>query len=119
MTLHVVAVQLGFSASFSPKNTRVTPGWKPVPVIVTGVPPVVGPSCRSSAVTVGGAGVGAAVGVGVGLGLTVGVREGVEVGIVVGIAVGAGIDLSSGSTVKLRVFVPTLPARSVARAVMV
>ena len=55
-----VSVQLvGAAAATEPKSTALTlqavvPPKKPVPVMVTGVPPAVGPRVTESAVTVGG-----------------------------------------------------------------
>ena len=51
----VVETTLTADALFAP-NFTVEPGWKDVPVMVTWVPPVVGPACGLTAVTVGGAG---------------------------------------------------------------
>ena len=62
-------------------NCSVSPDTKPVPVIVTGVPPVIGPELGVTAVSVGNVGVGTGAGAGIGGGAGGGVSGGVGAGV--------------------------------------
>jgi hypothetical protein len=58
---HVVEAQLTAVAGFDPNVTEVAPGTKLVPLIVTTVPPAVGPLAGLTELTTGAAASGAGV----------------------------------------------------------
>jgi hypothetical protein len=94
----VVLLQRTWEAALAPNCTVVAPAavLKPLPLIVTTVPPwgvpLVGLIAVITGLVVAGAGVGVGVvGVAVAGTVTVGVLVGVEVGVVVAVLVGAGV----------------------------
>jgi hypothetical protein len=99
LTVRLVIISL-------PKFTSVAP-VKPLPVIVTTVPPLVGPVDGEIPFTTGRGGGVVAVGVGVGVevSVTVGVGVGVEVSVTVGVGVGVEVSVTVGVGVGVEVSV--------------